>query len=74
MTDNIIPFKGITTLDIDPQAMLRAIADESPENVFLIVWPNTGEMPTYHSSTADIATVLMRVQGFVHKFYNGDLE
>jgi hypothetical protein len=71
---DILKWTGLTKHDISAPSMLREIAKEKPKNVFVIVWPKDGGMPTYHSSTADMPTVLMRVQGFIHKFYNGDFE
>ena len=66
MTNNIIKLYN------DAPGILRAIADEEPKNVFVIAWPNDGSMPTYHSSTSDTPVVLMRLQEFIHKYYNGD--
>lgn len=61
-----------TNGDIQADKMLQAIAEENPKNAFVIVWPDDGSMPTYHSSTSDVPTVLMRLQQFIHKYYNGD--
>ncbi len=69
---HILRYKGITTRDISPAEMLTAIAEEEPKNVFVLVWPDDGSMPTYHSSTGDTAVVMLRLQEFIHKFYNGD--
>ncbi len=52
--------------------ILRAIADEEPDKVFLVVWPKDGSLPTYHSNTKDIETILLRLNQFIHKYYNGD--
>jgi len=71
---NVIQFKGMTSLPINAKNMLKNIAEENPDHVFVIVWPNDGSMPTYHSSTPDTPVVLMRVQEFIHKYYNGDFE
>lgn len=54
--------------------MLRKIADSNPEHAFVIVWPEDGRQPTYHASTEDCAVVLMRVNEFIHKFYNDEFE
>lgn len=62
-----------TRLDINASDMLRSIADQNPKHAFVCVWPEDGSIPTYHSSTGDISTVLMRVNEFVHRYYNGDL-
>lgn len=69
---NIITFTGMTKNDIDAPTMLRNIAEEKPKNAFVIVWPEDGSLPTYHSSTSDMPVVLMRLQEFIHKYYNGD--
>lgn len=76
MTNKIIPiipylksgFKG----DIPAPDMLRNIAKKQPEHVFVITWPSDGAIPSYHSSTADVPVVLMRLQEFIHKVYNGE--
>lgn len=74
MSDNIVRLKVITRLDLQPKDILEAIAKDNPKNVFVISWPEDGGMPTYHSSTGDMPTVLMRIQGFIHKFYNNDFD
>jgi hypothetical protein len=71
---NVIKLNIKTTLDISAPDMLRAIADEAPQNAFVISWPADGSAPSYHSSTADIPVVLMRLQEFIHKHFNGDFE
>ncbi len=58
--------------DINASDMLRVIADENPKHVFLISWPKDGGAPTYHSSTCDTPVVLMRLQEFIHKLFNGE--
>jgi len=70
----VIKLSFNTRLDINAADMLRNIAEDGPENAFVIVWPKDGSMPTYHSSTGDLPVVLMRVNGFLHKFYNGDFD
>lgn len=59
----------ITTQDIDTADMLRAIADEQPGNAFVIAWPQDGKLPTYHSNTSDMPTVLLRLQTFIHEYF-----
>lgn len=71
---NVIKLDLFTKNDIDSQYMLRNIADSDPENVFVICWPKDGTMPTYHSSTNDTSVVLLRIQEFIHRFYNGDFK
>lgn len=68
---NVIKGHFITKNDLNAPEMLRSIADLNPENVFVITWTNNDEPePTYHSSLADMATVLMVVNEFIHKYYN----
>jgi len=74
MTDNVIKFPGITKHDISASEMLQNIATEEPKNAFVIVWPEDGGMPTYHSSTGDIPVILMRLHDFIHKWHNGEFE
>lgn len=72
MSDNIIPFQGITKHDLSVEKMFAGIVKENPKHAFVVAWPEDGSMPTYHSTTGDTAVVLIRVQEFIHKFYNGD--
>lgn len=74
MTDNIVKIEYYNTKDINTADMLKAIAEENPKNAFVVVWPEGGSMPTYHCNTSDVAVVLMRVNEFVHKYYNGDFD
>ena len=69
--DNVVKLDIDTRLDISAADMLRAIADEDPDNVFLVVWPNSEEMPTFHSSTSDEPVILMRLNQFIHDYYSG---
>ena len=69
---DIIKFTGLTKCDLSAKEMLVNIAYDNPKNAFVIVWPENGEMPTYHSTTSDTPVVLMRLQEFIHKYYNGD--
>lgn len=71
---NIIKLPVITKLDLQPDEMLRNIADSNPANAFVLVWPNDGSLPTYHCSTGDTPVVLLQLQMFVHKMFNGDFE
>lgn len=64
--------KLITRHDINAASMLRTIAKEKPEHVFVIAWPKDGAMPSYHSSTADTPVIMMRIQEFMHKYFSGD--
>lgn len=69
-----IHYLPYTTEDIPASEMLTNIAEEEPENAFVIAWPNDGGKPSYHSSTGDMPTVLMRLHSFIHKWYNGEFE
>lgn len=70
--DNIIRLNIITKVDLDAAYILRNIADGEPQHVFVIEWPKDGSMPKYSSSTGDMPVVLMRMQEFIHRYYNGD--
>lgn len=70
--DNIVDFKGPYYGEIRVPDMLQAIAETKPNHAFVITWPEEGAMPAYHSSTSDIAIILLRLQEFIHKYYNGD--
>ena len=69
---DVVKLDIFTKKDISAADMLTNIAEQKPSNCFVIVWPSDETMPTYHSSTGDVAVVLMRCQEFIHKFYNGD--
>lgn len=69
---NVINFPGLTRLDLDSEAMLKEIAKQKPHRVFCIVWPEEGNMPTYHSNTSDVPLICFRLQEFIHKTFNGD--
>lgn len=73
MNNNIVKFTGITKLDLSALKCF-VLLRRKPQNAFVICWPEDGSMPTYHSNTADTAVVLMRLHGFIHKFYNGDFD
>jgi len=68
----IIHIKQYTSCEISAEEMLRNISKESPANAFVMFWPNDGSMPTYHCSTGDMPVIMMRIQQFIHKYYNGD--
>jgi len=60
--------------DLPPSEMLKEIAKKDMRAAFVITWPSDGSMPTYHSSTTDTPVILMRLQEFIHKVYNGDFD
>lgn len=72
VTDNIVKFKGVYYGELSAPEMLRNVAYDSPNHAFVIAWPADGTMPSYHSSTSDMSVVLLRLQEFIHKYYNGD--
>lgn len=72
MADIIKLDNYVTRLDLNASEMLHEIASEEPENVFVICWPKDGGTPSYHASTGDIPVILMRLQEFAHKHFNGD--
>lgn len=69
---DVVRWNGITRHELNSEDMLTAIAAEKPDKVFVITWPEDGSMPSFHSNTQDIPVVLMQLQRFIHKFYNGD--
>lgn len=71
---DVIKLDFITRHDLGADGMLKSIAEEKPKYAFVIVWPEDGTTPTYHSNTGDMPVVLMRLHHFLHKYYNGDFE
>jgi len=71
---NVIKLPILTRQDLSANEMLTNIAESNPDHAFVIVWPSDGSMPTYHCTTGDTPVVLMRIQEFIHKYYNGDFE
>jgi len=72
MDDNVVKMPGICYSATPAVDMLREISESTPKHAFVIVWPEDGKMPSYYSSTGDLPVVLMRLQEFIHKAYNGD--
>ena len=73
---NVVP-KNIIPVDfrkLTAPVMLERIARDWPDAkaAFVIVWPGDGSMPQYFSNTADNAVVMLRLNEFIHKWYNGD--
>jgi hypothetical protein len=68
----VIHLHDITQRDLSAADILREIANEAPNHAFVVVWGKDGDLPTYHSTTGDMPTVLMRINEFIHKYYNGD--
>lgn len=58
--------------DLKAEDVLREIAEEKPEFVFVIAWPSDGSMPSYHSNTDDVPVIVMRLLQFIHKVFNKD--
>lgn len=48
MTDNVVPFGGVTRLDISPEVVLKAAMDKL-EGVVLAGWTKEGDI--YHASS-----------------------
>lgn len=69
---DIIHMYDATHLDQNSEEVLHGLAAKKPKHVFIIAWPEDGSMPTYHSTTSDFPTVLMRLREFEHKYFNGD--
>jgi hypothetical protein len=55
-------------------SVLRQVAAENPKHVFVIVWPSSGKLPTYHTTTTDMPVLLYRLMTFIHKYFRGDFE
>lgn len=70
----ILHLDTLTKHELDTAEMLRSIAENDPEYAFVICWPKDGSDPTYHSNTGDTPVILMRINEFIHKYYNGDFE
>ncbi|TXH54894.1 MAG: hypothetical protein E6Q97_09915 [Desulfurellales bacterium] len=68
---NIVKFPGKVYQDLPADEMLAAIAEQKPLKVFVIVWPEDGTRPTYHSNTSDIPVIVLRIQQFLHKLFSG---
>ena len=73
MKDNVVKLNTITKLDITASDMLNDIAESNPEGAFVIVWPEDGSEPTFHSSVANIETVMFRLNEFIHLVYKGQV-
>ena len=72
MTGNIHYLDVLTGENLSVDRVMNGIQQDKPEHIFVIAWPENGSMPTYHSTTSDMPTVLMRLNEFIHKYYNGD--
>lgn len=68
----IIEFPGKYYGEARADDVLRAIAEQNPSKVFVVVWPEDGGRPTYHSNTADVPVIVLRLQQFLHKLFRGD--
>jgi len=69
--DNVIELDGWTKVDVSADRILRDLAEEGPEDVFIISWPKDGSPPTFHSSTGDTEAIVYRLQEFLHGIFNG---
>ena len=69
MTENILPFTGLTTRDLDAASILNAIAEEKPDHV--VVFSIKDDEITYHSSTGDVYKVLYYTESFKNYLMNG---
>lgn len=69
---NLIKFPGAYYGETTAADMLRKIAEDEPKYAFVISWPKDGKRPTYHSNTSDVPVILLRLQQFIHKLFNGD--
>lgn len=69
---SVIKFPGHYYKDTAASDTLHAIAKDDPKFVFVIAWPKDGTRATYHSNTSDVPTIVLRLQQFIHKLFNGD--
>jgi hypothetical protein len=70
---NVINFPGAYYSNIDATPMLQSIAaTEDPKYAFVIVWPEDGGQPSFHSNTSDVPVILYQLQRFIHKYFDGD--
>ena len=69
---NVVKFPGQYYGDMESPLVLRAIADQEPDHVFVICWPKDGGKPTFHSTTSDLPCIIFRLLSFIHKVYDGD--
>ncbi len=68
----ILELELVTKHDLSVEEMFSNIAKQNPYHAFVIVWPEDGTQPTYHSTTGDMPTVLMRLREFEHKYFNNE--
>ncbi|MBL8713207.1 MAG: hypothetical protein JNM12_09925 [Alphaproteobacteria bacterium] len=71
---NVVKFPGLYYGDIPAAEMLENIAADKPKHAFVIVWPEDGSMPTYHSSTSDTPIIVYRINEFLHRLFNGEFK
>lgn len=77
MTDKIINLqdykkKLASDQEVNCSDILMEIAKQDPKNIFVITWGKDSSTTTYHSSTSDMPNVLLKLQTFIHKYFNGD--
>ena len=75
--NNVVPLFNDDDMiagDLKASDMLKEIAKLNPDEAFVICWPEDGGIPTYHCSTGNSPVVLMRLNEFIHKFYNGEFD
>lgn len=70
----VIKIEFMTKHDISAEEMLNNIATLKPKHAFVIVWPEDGSEPTFHSSTGDAVTILYRIREFEHSLFSGDFK
>lgn len=72
MTENIVPFTGLTKADLDAATILNAIAEEKPDHV--LVFSIKDDEIAYHSSTSDPYKLLYYVESFKNYLMNGGFD
>lgn len=68
MTDNVIPFRGQTTVDMPPQGPLQAAIDHRLDQVFILGMKD-GEA-YFAGSTSDVGLALLLTEKFRRAIVN----
>lgn len=63
MSDNVVPFNGITYGDMDPKVVLQAAIDRNLDNVVVLGYLENGDM-YFAGSTSDGPLVLWLLENF----------
>ncbi len=61
MTDNVVNFTGVTSLDIDPTRVLKTASDQEFDSIIIVGYTKDGE-EYFASSISDGADVLWHLE------------